>query len=243
MARTPEGAQLTEAHRLLQGRVSAGIIRDLLTLWALVDPTNLRGTIDPFARAGLVLVQAGRRASAAAALRYYMAFRQVEGIRGVVAVTTAPPPPDEAVVGAIRGAGLAGIQRARMRGANVAQAHDNGFVKMSGSAAQLVAGGGRDTLLGAVGSDPAAHGWQRVTDGAPCAFCAMVASRGIFAKDEASAGFEAHGHCGCTAEPAFEGSSVRPDNERFRRSWDEATRGLSGGDALNAFRRHLESPE
>lgn len=239
MARTPEGAQLTEAHRRLQGSLAAGTIRDLLTLWALVDPTNLRGTINPFARAGLAVVQARRRASATAASRYYVAFRQVEGIGGTAVVTTPPPLSPDIVLGAIRGAGLAGIRNARMRGATVAQAHDNGFVKLSGSAVQLVAGGGRDTLLGAVQGDPAAQGWQRVTDGDPCAFCAMVASRGIVSKDEAGAGFEAHGHCGCTAEPAFEGSSLLPANERFHAAWGEATQGLSGGEALNAFRRHL----
>lgn len=243
MARTPEGAALTEAHRLLQGRVSAGTVRDLLRLWALVDPEDLRNTIDPFARAGLALVQAGRRASATAAQRYYAAFRQVEGIRGTIIVTTAPAPPDDVVAGALRGGALAGIQRARARGATVEQARDNGFVKMSGSAAQLVAGGGRATLLDAVRSDPAAHGFQRVTDGAPCAFCAMIASQGIIAKDAAGAGFQAHGHCGCTAEPAFEGSRLRPDNERFRASWQEATGGLSGAEALNAFRRHLAGPQ
>lgn len=226
---------------MLQGRISAGAIRDLLRLWATVDPTNLKGTVDPFTRAGLVIVRAGHRASATAAQRYYMAFRTVERVPGAVAVSTAAPVPDHIVAGAIRGAGLAGIRNARQRGASIGAAHNNGFVKLSGSAAQLVLGGGRDTLLGAVRGDREAIGYQRVTDGAPCAFCAMIASQGIIAHDEGSAGFEAHGHCGCTAEPAFQGSRVRPDNERFRQAWDEHTQGLSGGEAINAFRRHLES--
>lgn len=236
MARTPEGAALTEAHRRLQLSVSAATVRDLLRIWALVDPTDLRGTLDPFARAGAAMVQAGRRASATASQRYYVAFRQVEGARGVVVVTTAPPPADATAAGALRGAGVAGIRNARMSGASVAEAHDNGFVKLSGSAVQLVAGGGRDTLLGAIRGDPEAQGFQRVTDGDPCAFCAMIAGRGLISKDEA-AGFEAHGHCGCTAEPFFDGSRIRPDNERFATEWREATDGLSGADALNAFRR------
>lgn len=239
MARTPEGTALTEAHRLLQGRVASGTVRDLLRLWALVDPVDLGGTIDPFARAGLALVQAGRRASASAAQRYYVAFRQTEGIRGTIVVTTAVSPPDEFVAGALRGGGLAGIRNARLRGADVTTAHQNGFVKMSGSAVQLVAGGGRETLLDAIRSDPEAQGFQRVTDGSPCAFCAMVASRGIVFKEEATAGFEAHGHCGCTAEPAFEGSRVRPDNARFAAEWRDATQGLSGSEALAAYRRSL----
>lgn len=239
MARTPEGAQLTEAHRQLQGRISAATLADLLSLWGVVDPADLRGTIDPFMRAALAVVKNGRRTSSTASQRYYMAFRQVEGVQGAAFITMAPQPPDVVTTAALRGGALAGILNAKRRGLSNDAAHANGFVKMSGSAAQIVAGGGRATLLGAIRADPEAHGYQRVTDGAPCAFCAMVASRGIVAYSEDSAGFEAHNHCGCTAEPAFEGSKVRPDNARLRQAWDEATSGLGGTDALNAFRRSM----
>lgn len=242
MARTPEAHALTEAHRQLQVRVNAATLRDLLTLWQLVDPANLRGTVDPFTRAALRAVVNGRRASSAAAQRYYVAFRQAEAVEGTIVVTPAPPLPTAVVTGAVRGAGLAGIMRGYQRGLNPEQAHANGFVKLAGAATQLVVGGGRKTLIDAIHSDPAAHGWQRVTDGSPCAFCAMVASRGIVYKGEATASFEAHGHCTCTAEPAFEGSPVLPANERFKAAWNEATVGLSGPDALNAFRRTLTSP-
>lgn len=45
--------------------------------------------------------------------------------------------------------------------------------------------------------------WRRVTDGHPCAFCAMLASRGpVYAEDTVD--FEAHSKCGCTAEISFE---------------------------------------
>lgn len=239
MARTREGALLTERHRLLQLGLSAAVLRDLLTLWRTVDPRNLADTLDPFVRAGIVIVRAGRRASGAAASRYYVEFRRAEGQRGQVVVTLPELPEDAVVAGALRGAALAGMTRARGRGLEPAQALQNGYVKLAGSATQLVLGGGRETLMGAIRGDHEARGWQRVTSGRPCAFCAEVASRGIIAGDEASAGFEAHSHCGCTAEPAFEGSHVRPDNERFRQDWDEATQGLSGGEASNAYRRHL----
>lgn len=49
--------------------------------------------------------------------------------------------------------------------------------------------------------------WRRVTDGDPCGWCAMLASRGPVYGSAAKAGQgrRYHGHCGCTAEP-FEGS-------------------------------------
>jgi hypothetical protein len=215
----------------------------LLHLWGTVDPKALAATIAPFTRAGSTLVLSGRRASALAASRYYAQFRAVEGVDGSVLVTTAAPPDASVVEGNLRGAGLRGIANAFRAGRPADEAARNGFVRLAGSATNIVLGGGRDTLMGAIQSDPQARGWQRVTDGDPCAFCAMVASKGIIAGDEASAGFEAHGHCGCTAEPAFEGTPVRPDNERLARAWKDATKGLSGTDALNAFRRHLAGAE
>ena len=243
MARTPEGAALTERHRRLQLQLSAAAIRDLLTLWSTVDPTRLRETIGPFTRAGVVVVRAGRQASAAAASRYYVAFRQVEGVGGQLVVTLPALPEPDVFESNLRGAGLAGIVRARERGLGVEAAARNGFVKLAGSAASLVLGGGRETLLGAVQSDREALGWQRVTDASPCAFCRMVASRGAVFKSEGSADFQAHGHCGCSAEPYFEGSRPLSANERFRQEWDEVTQGLTGADALNAYRTHLASQE
>lgn len=240
MARTREGALLTERHRLLQGSLRALAIRDLLHLWGTVDPENLAATIGPFTKAGAIVVRAGRRASAAAASRYYVQFRQVEGVRGTVVVTLAEPTADGVIESAIRGAGLAGIVRARSRGETPDKAARNGFVKMSGSASSLVIGGARETLLGAVRADSHALGYQRVTDGDPCSFCAMVASRGIVAFDEDSAGFEAHNHCGCTAEPAFEGSKILPANEQFRAEWDDVTQGLPRDEAIKTFRQFRE---
>ena len=243
MARTPEGLLLTERHRRLQLTLSAQALRDLFQLWSTVDPTNLRETIGPFTRAGAVIVRAGRQASAAAASRYYVTFRQLEGVGGQLVVTLAAPPELDVVEGQLRGAGLAGVVRARERGLGVEAASRNGFVKLAGSAASLVLGGGRETLLGAVHSDREALGYQRVTDASPCAFCRMVASRGAVFKSDASAAFQAHGHCGCTAEPYFENSRPLPANERFRQEWDDVTKGLKGTDALNAYRAHLASQE
>lgn len=243
MAITPEGEHLTQAHRQVQAHVNTATLRDLLQLWGVVDPRNLRHTVDPFTRAAAALVLRGRRASSSASAHYYAAFREVEGIGKAAPPAIAADPPEELVTGAMRGAALAGIMNAYRRGQSPEAAHQNGFVKLAGSASQLVIGGGRDTIADAIDADHAAVGWQRVTDGDPCAFCAMVASQGIIAKDADHAGFEAHGHCLCTAEPAYEDSPVNAANERFRSAWDGATSGLSGTDALNAFRRSMSSPQ
>lgn len=241
MARSPEGAALTEAHRRLQSAIAAASVRDLLRLWGLLNPDDVRGTLNPVLVAGVNAVARNRRHSSTAAARYYVAFRQVEGVRGTVVVTSAAEVPGDVVAGSLRGAALAGTMNGRRRGMNQEEALKNGFVKMAGSATSLVMGGGRQTLMDAIHGDREAIGWQRVTDGSPCAFCAMIASRGIVFKSDASADFQAHGHCTCTAEPAYEGSKVNASNARFREAWDGATEGLGGAEALAAFRQSLAS--
>jgi hypothetical protein len=62
----------------------------------------------------------------------------------------------------------------------------------------------RSVYMTSATSDPAAHGWQRETDGHACAFCVMLASRGAV-YSEASADFSSHDHCGCTAVVAWTG--------------------------------------
>lgn len=239
MARTPAGEALTEAHRAIQIRLIAGLVRDLAVLWRPVDPTDIRGTLEPFARAGAAVTLNARRASATAARSYYTTFRQVEGVGGAFEALLARDPSPEVLRGGLFGAGAQGIVNARRRGLSVAQAAENGLVRASGGAVQIAIGGGRDTLLGAVSADPAAVGYQRVTDGDPCAFCRMVASRGIVAYDATSAGFESHSHCGCTAEPAFEGSRISARNATYRAEWNEVVAGRSSEDALRAYRQRL----
>jgi hypothetical protein len=243
VARTPEASLLTERHRLLQLALSAAALRDVLRLWGTVDPQDLGSTILPFVQASAIVARAGRKASAAAASRYYVDFRRLEGAAGQLVLTLPELPPVDVVEGSLRGAALAGITRARRAGRTAEQSAENGFVKVAGQASSFVLGGGRQTLMGAIAADPEARGWQRVTDPSPCAFCRMIASRGVIFKGEDDADFRAHGHCGCSAEPAFEGSRVRSENERFAAEWQEATQGLSGPEALNAYRRSLAAPK
>jgi hypothetical protein len=56
-----------------------------------------------------------------------------------------------------------------------------------GTAARIALDGGRTTTLDTVKADPAAVGWWRMTDGDPCHFCAMLASRGIVFKEHSFA--------------------------------------------------------
>jgi hypothetical protein len=80
---------------------------------------------------------------------------------------------------------------------------------------------GRFTVMGSSIADPKAEGWQRLGQGANCAFCDMLISRGAV-YSEASADFGAHDHCNCVAVPAFDGHprDVKPYTPSLRGSTD-----------------------
>lgn len=79
--------------------------------------------------------------------------------------------------------------------------------KLNGGLTLVVGNVYRETITGSSIADPAARGWQRVADGNACGFCLMLEGRGAV-YSEAGVDFGAHDHCGCTAEPAFEGEPV-----------------------------------
>ncbi|MFI9076055.1 hypothetical protein ACIGW8_06055 [Streptomyces sioyaensis] len=129
---------------------------------------------------------------------------------------------------------------------------------------------GRDLIDRASRQDRRAIGWARVTDGNPCAFCAMLASRGAIygsqttaasggrRKPQGSADGRAranrrppvsredltryHNGCHCQTVPVFSRNDfMTPDARRFDREWQEVTRGKAGAEARAAWRRHIES--
>jgi hypothetical protein len=238
MARTAEGAVLTRRHYLAQLGVRAATSRDVMSLWGTVDPTNLTGTYDQFARAATVLTRARHATSSGVAANYQEEFRKAERVAGRAAVKLGAALTPADALNVIRGAGLSGIINSRQRGFSPQAAARNGLVKVLGATTRLVLGGGRDTIIESVGADTQTAHWQRVTSGEPCAFCAMLATRGaVFTADTAD--FEAHDHCSCSAEAAYEGSAMPLTSQALRSQWDTVTAGLSGDDAINAFRSAL----
>jgi hypothetical protein len=86
----------------------------------------------------------------------------------------------------------------------------HGAVHDAGHAARIALDGGRTTTLDTVKADPVAVGWYRVTDGDPCAFCALLASRGVVYKEFDTVDLTAtqvHNDCGCFGAPAFSRTS------------------------------------
>lgn len=247
MARTPAGEVLTSEHRRAQLQVRAAALRDFQRLWPL-----WQGDQESFGRfvdATLPLVTAYHRASSGLALSYYDAYRRAERVTGDARPVPAPALDLAKVVAGLVVTGRITVGRAILAGQSPQAAMQTALTSVSGSVVRNVMAGGRDVVVLSSGEDPQARGWMRVTDGQPCAFCAMLATRGAAYKGQDTAEFQAHDHCGCTAEPAYDGTELPPASRRFSDLYDRAQRdaardgGSSGtsNDALNNFRRLLAS--
>lgn len=73
---------------------------------------------------------------------------------------------------------------------------------VSGGLQRIVSNADRESVTRSSVADPKARGWQRVGAG-ECDFCDMLIGRGAV-YSEATADFESHDHCKCSAEPVFE---------------------------------------
>lgn len=153
-------------------------------------------------------------------------------------------PTDRAVVVSMNVTGPVAQKQKAARGKPLNTARDESFTASAGAASRHVLTGGRRSLLTLLNDDPVALGWIRVTDGDPCSFCAVLASRGPVYRSEQTASFLAHDHCACTAEPVYSKNTLWPGRAKeFRGLWRTSTEGFSGKDALNAFRRQYEAQQ
>lgn len=250
MARTQDAAAITEQHRLVQLGIRAQALRDFSQLWPLWTPTDSRSFAD-LVTATTTLVRAYHPISASVAASYFSAFRAAENVDGAAGLPVlAAAPPDAMIATSLYTTGETATRKAIGAGRPPEDAMQAAFVRTSGAVSRHILDGGRDTIIASVTADPQALGWGRVTDGDPCYFCLTLASRGPVYKTEQSAGFQAHDHCGCAAEPFYRGAAWPGRSREYLAIYDEAQRAavesgeLQPGEnssqaRLNAVRRYL----
>jgi hypothetical protein len=246
--RTDAGGILTAQHRQAQAQLRTRGLRDFVRLWPLWQGDE--DSFDQLVAATLPLIFAYHRLSSSIAGSYFDSFRRAERVPGSAAPVLARPPAEDRVVASLHVTGRVMLRRALAAGQSPELARRTALVRTSGAVSRHLLAGGRDTVLLSTREDPQALGWARVTDGNPCAFCAMAASRGPSYLSEENASFEAHDHDACSAEPSYAESEwpgrAREFADLWRRAQREAAaageldRGTSN-DALNAFRRLLSA--
>ena len=240
MAKTRLGTALTEAQRRHQLALRASVLRQVLRQWSTWDIHDTDSYV-ALQDALVAITQVNARRSATLAGEYYRMFRLAEQPRLATDVAArimlAEPPTVEQIKTAIDATAKTGVYNAFKYGKSYDEALANGLVKVSGAIGRLVLNGGRDTIISTVREDKQVVGWARATSGDPCAFCAMVASRGpVYSKDTVD--FEAHDHCSCVPEPVYERSlDAWPEHSReWRELWEDTG-------SLKSFRQELTAQQ
>ena len=180
------------------------MVRQMLAAFPLLDGTDLDGSFERWLRAVLPIIQAQRTTSARLAANYLTTFRQLEvgETRERLAPILAETAPVEAVATSLVVTGPAAIKSAIGRGIPLPAAMQNAQATVARAGMRHVLNGGRETITATTRADPRSGGWARVTSGKACDFCSMLAERGAV-YGEASADFQAHDGCSCSAETSY----------------------------------------
>jgi hypothetical protein len=236
-------ASLAEQFRMQQAYASTQAMLAILAVWGLLDLRDVRSSW-PAVRTGIAaLVRDGFTTAARDALAYYEQARLAAGVAEELPPLAIPElPPPELLSATLDATGPYTLLAKVKAVEPVQQAAQSAGVRMSGAASRLILNGARQAVLQSVDTDAKAVGWMRVTASDPCAFCAMLASRGASYRSEASAGFKAHNHCRCSAQPVFSREDAKAlRNGPLAQEWQQATAGYSGKDALRAWRRYWDA--
>ena len=224
MALTPVGAALTEAYSLAQGGIVSGALRRVLTLWGVLDITNLDASFAEYLTLTEPVISEAKHNSARAASGYYDMMRAAERVPGIspagkFLADLVASGEMEMTLGPI---GPAYIRKAITGGMTFEQAAAAAWVKQSGAMSHSVLAGGRDTIARKMQEDPGALGYQRHASSDCCAYCGLMASKGIVFKSKRAAFISAksgkayHLLCRCTPEPVFHrNSALSPSGKRF----------------------------
>lgn len=219
--------------RTIQLALASALTKDVARVWPNLDPKNLDGTFQAWFEQMVSLINRYRGMSSLAAGIYYRDTREHQ--TGLTTPANLIKTAGDAPAGWLqKGLGYSGPGLLNNPGAQPGTA----LSTTQGTAARMVADAGRTTVLDTTAADPKAVGWYRVTDGHPCGFCALLASRGVAYKAEDTADFKSHNDCGCTAAPAFTRSQELPAISGAADAiYREHVAHLPNGQRLAAFRK------
>lgn len=207
MALTASGRALTEQHRRAQIALAAESELVQREMWSELDPIRVQETRDRWLAGSVLAVSAYHDASAELAADYVTSYRAIEA-DGPTGPIVRPSMERARVASSLELTGPAVLYLEQRKGADPFVAHRIAGNRAAGAARRHSQGGGRQLLDLTARSDASALGYRRVTDGNPCAFCAMLATRGPVYGSQSSAqstgsGDRYHDWCGCSAELVY----------------------------------------
>ncbi|MDP9833005.1 VG15 protein [Trueperella abortisuis] len=220
MAKTQAGRELTDTHRRDQVILRATIEQAATALDGLMDLDNLTGSFPRWFVGRSVLANAGVDTSARLAGAYVAEYGLAEA--GVELVAGAPEFDQQRIA---REAYTDTVVMTKARIAAGMSPEEAWRIQSAityGKLGQLVLDAGRQTITTSSFKYSGRRGrWRRVSDGAPCAFCAMLVGRGPVYQEQ-SVQFRAHNHCGCTAELVLHEWEPTEEEALYRASYMQA---------------------
>lgn len=193
---------LTQRHRAQQLLLRKVTRQQVAKVWPALKYEALDDSYPRLAAAVAPIVKANRLTSSGLAVGYVREMRRQAKVLGTLTPNLAPSLVVDQLTASLHATSVAHIKAATGRGVAPDLAMSNGLSEAIGAMARLVLDAGRVTTLQTLASDSRAVGFERVLGGSGCQFCQMLAGRGgVYSADTAD--FEAHDHCGCTAEPVY----------------------------------------
>lgn len=220
MAQTPEGRALTDWHRRQQLTIGLDAELEARSQFDRLDLGALDRSTPGWLAATSGLLQARRRQSITTARDYVTWFREAEGVKPSPVVSGDVG--RRLIEGTLMLSGPIAVKQMIGRGENPELAMGIAGRQVAAWAPRLAMGGGRETILRS--AKRRGSRWRRVTDSDPCAFCAMLASRGAVYSEQTVL-FPLHkGRCGCTAEEVFGEWQPTELEAAWGESYEEASR-------------------
>lgn len=220
MARTPKGRGLTEANRLAQLKAAhRTMVKAKIAYNRFLDVSDLDASFPRWAVQMQQIIGQGFDESAVLAGNYLRRFAVAEDFSIPdlpQVVSDAAKVFDDLLVN-----GPISIKQKIAKGIPPGSAKEAALERFLGVVQERVLDGGRDLIIGASQYRGRSGRWRRVTDGKPCAFCAMLAGRGpVYTADTAT--FRSHTLCGCTAEMVVGDWEPTKKERLWRASYDLA---------------------
>lgn len=199
MAETPEGKALTEAYRRRQAVLREQTERRVRAMSRFVNVQDIDGSWRWRLEMQSLMADQHEK-NLRLTERYVDQFALVENGRTIDVVR--PDFDAVAVDRTIQIEGSAYMKKLIGGGLGYREAVGKASLNLASALGQSTLDAGRNLVDVTMRYHGRKGRYRRVTDGQPCAFCAMLAGRGPVYSEE-TAYFESHKHCGCTAEPVF----------------------------------------
>jgi hypothetical protein len=245
----PSTAELAEQAKADQLAVRAVLLKELLDLWALLDPENVQGSGPEWLREVVPLILRYRDLSVARAEDSYNEMRReaVPGA-GVFRLPLVDDPDLRDLQKTLLITGPGRVAQLQNQGKSPAQAKRDAVPLLSGSASKAVLDAGREAVMQGVEKDPKAIAYARLPSPGACGWCLMLSSRGAVysartvvkttsRSQKQGSGKSFHDFCSCVPFAVYSrDTEMPPIIDEAERLWIESTQGMSGKAALAAYR-------